>query len=1523
MNETQKRIAHYTKILPKMKERIIAVALLLAISIAMATTVSFAWLVLSKAPEVTGVSTTIAANGNLEIALATGNRDTLTAPGASQVGDSKLELLRRNVTWGNLINLTDPAYGLDNLVLRPAQLNDTALLTSPLYGAVYSADGRIEKLTSNFSYTAWVPAQGTIPAHFGISNQLGVRAISSIKRELMGFQGEYVAMREAAAVANVLAGNAFIKITENTDWMNSLAIMMGTHMTATLNYEEQYINASVKQEDIENLIAMYDAFIEAYKLEAQAMANSLNMQQYLAWGGDKTKYTPITDTEILATTITTNDYTLSANGKILKISNLKRFIADYKMLNTDLEALKVISAGGDYRWTASGLKTIIAHLVDINKCMVDGQTVTALMNSFTSNPVSALGYRNKEVSCVITNGVLYNFEQRVGTTMKVSPNSNGKTGLPVTAKMYVNTMNLGEQVATIYATITTSATKPAEYTQDLTYGDSLNTGADDEAGDAVAQDTYGLAVDFWVRTNAQSTYLILEGNVLTREEERDAMGKDSNGQEVNLYTLTRTETIENEDGSTGSVPITYDLYQVTTKNDAGEDVVTWYLHDNHSVFTMEEGDPAPVQKKETITIVTGYEGENRVWDNNALLNPDATTQGTGSCYVYYADTPEDQARSLRLLEAFNIAFVDQDGKLLATAKMDTEHYFAESGRVTVPLVLEDSAIKLDETQYAITALEKNVPMLVTALVYLDGTQLTNDEVLAAADIQGQLNIQFGSSADLNAVQNEELATKERSVSASVSKTTFDYDTATEPMTTTVTVNVTGDQPSTVTAFFLRRINDAQGSREEVMTFTKGEGGTWTADHTFTSPGNYVLRSVMLDGVEYDLPMSDATPLPEVTVTGFTIKSLLVQKANNARHVDIMTAAGSSSVNVSLSFATNDPDKMPSSVAGRFLREDGTAANIAFTYNPTTGMWEGKTTFVTSGDYTLRYLVLNGEYVELPDTLWHTATVNLGMKVAVYTTSPTTFLYKPGDWKDDDGNLTEEGLKKTNLGMQVIIMNNAGDEMLGLSGVKLRYGKTGTGVAAKGFDVDLTWNAASGYYEGNFLSKVGMYSFLNVSVGSNTITNATISPSFMIISPEPPVFEEDVSAAYQFVPERNAAMKVYIKNCEAATVNAILSHSTNSGTKEVTVPGTLSAINEESAVATWVFNLPKDQAQDGVWTIKELRLSDVYDTDGTEYTAENPLIFDLTGKAVSSKVVETVKVTISSLSNKEFGKTNGAVTASFMTQHTLPGLTVVITDYNGDPIGVTKADGTFTSYVSDVKMSYTYGNDSATYGGYTSASLTAAVANFAMQLNPQADNKTFSGAPVTVQYAGSYSPTLTFSVSSNGNQTVTVTRTAENMGDSAPSFTVSSVTPSVKITAAHYASKSGGNSTFTNGETTVYYKEGTETSCGITYYNYTPADVTLTLSGYGNATSAWMNFTTSNSDGKVHLYEASQKDDGTSTNQYTWSGNGTCIRYMGWWESKTGTDEKAPAGTLTTKSLVLTHGKIEFTVPITIIINNPN
>ena len=66
-----------------------AMIVLLVIGAIMATTVSFAWVTLSVNPEVSGVNTSIASNGNLEIALATGPQQ----PGATQIGDGDKAML--------------------------------------------------------------------------------------------------------------------------------------------------------------------------------------------------------------------------------------------------------------------------------------------------------------------------------------------------------------------------------------------------------------------------------------------------------------------------------------------------------------------------------------------------------------------------------------------------------------------------------------------------------------------------------------------------------------------------------------------------------------------------------------------------------------------------------------------------------------------------------------------------------------------------------------------------------------------------------------------------------------------------------------------------------------------------------------------------------------------------------------------------------------------------------------------------------------------------------------------------------------------------------------------------------------------------------------------------------------------------------------------------------------------------------------------------------------------------------------
>ena len=1356
MNDTQKQIKKYKGMLPHLKEKVAAVSVLLAMSATMLTTVSFAWLALSQSPEVSGAHTAIASNGNLEIALATGTMSEWIAPNASQVGDSGLVLDQRNITWGNLINLSDPIYGLDNLVLRPALLNKSDLLRSPLYGAVYGKDGRIEKLTSNFGFASWVPSDGVTAGYFNISDQLGVRAISSTKLDsnVGPYATKYQLMKTAAVDANATAGDAYIAITNNEAWMPSLATLMGTYMTVRMNPSSDDMdirNPSVAPEDVENLRDMFGAFVDAFELEAEALAKLANFQLFVINGGDDSKYVPYTG----ETLMTKTQAQLKAQGiQITNFTGTNSFVSDYNKLIINYEKLVDLANQGTIKWfeefdaddsskNKSTLQSIVNDLVAVGQCTVQVVGSSAEPVKIDSLGASnAMGYLDKSCNAVITNGLLNRFEERTGQHMQVGKNYNNGKGLTIKATVHRSIIKTD---GTVYAIITTNAGNNSLFSADLKYAEGLNTG---DVGSVVAKDTYGLAVDLWVRTNAAGSYLTLQGNVLTKEEEVQVMGQDAEGNEVEIYALTLT------DPNDSSVTYTIDLYK-------NGDV--WYNAQTHDEYTLEEGQ-TPNKKKEIIKTVIGYEGANRVWDESAGLSVNSTTQGSGSCYVYYADTPEDQARSLALLSQLRVAFVAGDGTLLAEAYLDTANYFAENGKVIVPLVLDPTSCKNLGTDaegnsiYAITALEQNVATRISAIVYLDGAELENDDVLSSSDIQGQLNIQFGSTTNLQHFENEKLKLSEIKFSASILEgSSFDYDKVVGDMLTKVGVTIDGDQPKTVTAFFLRMISDTQGSREKEMTFTYNESTKrWEATHKFTAPGNYIIRSIQLDGIEYDLNQEN---LPQVTINGFTIESLTWAYGNQPAQV--MTADSSVTESVSVKFASDDVDKMPKTVVGQFVRKsDQAVASVKFTYNPTTAIWEGDVSFVSSGEYTLTYLVLDGKHNTLPEGMQKTITIYIGMKVAVYTKSPIEFKYEGSSMPDD----------RQNLYMQVRIMDDTGAPMLGQTNVTLQYKMKGSSLTENGMYTELTWNASSGYYEGAFKSKVGMYEFSSVSVGGNMITRDTTSPEFMIISPEPPSFDSGNTPDYQYAPDPTtnpAKLSVLLENADALPyIRAVVTK--NGVEQEEWLEGTL-------ASGSWVFYLPiaSDGGQDGVWAIKEIRIAGVFSKEGVLYTEENPLIFDMTNKSgVSSTVVSKVKVSFTKPTNLNvvFGKDGNTVTGTFLQSYDITGITAVLTDNDGNPI---------RGIGDEVKLIYNYDGNTSEMGGYTSNAVTATTGIMTITLKKSDDGETFvQSSEQSIQYAGKYElSALTFSVGGN-----TTTKNDNNTIAAAPKYEVWSVKPSVTISS---------------------------------------------------------------------------------------------------------------------------------------------
>lgn len=135
----------------QVKAKLMSAVALLLVSAILLSTSTYAWFVLSTAPEVSEMKTTAGANGALAIALqstdaTSGQRvEEIT----NRVGDSGSDAA--NTTWGGLVDLTDK-YGLEKISLSPARLNvdtKTGMIQkgTPLSIPQFGADGRISALT--------------------------------------------------------------------------------------------------------------------------------------------------------------------------------------------------------------------------------------------------------------------------------------------------------------------------------------------------------------------------------------------------------------------------------------------------------------------------------------------------------------------------------------------------------------------------------------------------------------------------------------------------------------------------------------------------------------------------------------------------------------------------------------------------------------------------------------------------------------------------------------------------------------------------------------------------------------------------------------------------------------------------------------------------------------------------------------------------------------------------------------------------------------------------------------------------------------------------------------------------------------------------------------------------------------------------------------------------------------------------------------------------------------------------------
>lgn len=489
------------------KTKLMAAICMLLVSSIMMVSTTYAWFTLSTAPEVTGISTAVGANGNLEMALMPKNGQTSSI--TSNVGDSMAHTTvpAANVTWGNLVDLSDSGYGLDKIALYPAQLNapDGMLSANPLSTPVYGADGRVSELkastiTGTFDGTKFVEK---ITDNGNLINAMGVRAVgtsSTLTDRELAYRALMSEASSAGAMAQKTASSA---LSANGNTLANVAINHATKENATITPGER-----------SSMLAICTALLGNDTTTGSLDYIETALKQYIAAHNVATA-SDSSYADMQAAILKADLATLTA-GSV-----------------TSEKATYNITLPTDVATMITKLNTAIANVTEAQKILTDLGEQT----SYEWDDVNGALYKLADPDAMEVNGIPVN-EIKVGDNMSTLVSAVMGEGLKLSlgtgsgvfadiadfAGDYSCTINIdqikygGLEVADVPATMSTKTTvSPAYLSQASTNTAKFTAGSAGDSNAATAiTDYYGYIIDLAFRTNVAGSYLQLQADAVDR-----------------------------------------------------------------------------------------------------------------------------------------------------------------------------------------------------------------------------------------------------------------------------------------------------------------------------------------------------------------------------------------------------------------------------------------------------------------------------------------------------------------------------------------------------------------------------------------------------------------------------------------------------------------------------------------------------------------------------------------------------------------------------------------------------------------------------------------------------------------------------------------------------------------------------------------------------------------------------------------------------------------------------------------------
>ena len=513
------------------KSKLMAAICMLLVSSIMMVSTTYAWFTLSTAPEVTGINTAVGANGNLEIALLP--KDGQTASISTAVGDSTKPIEQKNVTWGNLVDLSDGSiYGLDGITLYPAALNGTyadgesgalrtvvaeSLLMTPTYGG----DGRVAELVANTS-TGYYDAT---EKDFYPNADMGVRAIGTAS----GMTARQLAYRNARSAGNTAASQAKTtasnSLNSNGSTLANIAIKKGTGST---NFNMADLNSMKNIVDdllgVEGKTGALQYIETAYKQYILAYAASAQVEVVMA-GEAEAEIQPWQTVEgMMDGTLAELQSNLATAGISSLPGALTTAIGKYNTTLTNVGSartqLNTLIEKGQDTYTWSEISNVLSLLADPDNMQVNGIKAGEIMQGDNmSNLVNSVASGGLRVSMATGGGVYADIADQCGDY----------TASVVIEEVSYNGLTLKNMTARME---TASSQKPAYL---AAIGTAVEVAGAPASGNSTNQpitDMFGYVIDLAFRTNAADSNLLLQQEAVDRiysdNANEETMGHGSN-----------------------------------------------------------------------------------------------------------------------------------------------------------------------------------------------------------------------------------------------------------------------------------------------------------------------------------------------------------------------------------------------------------------------------------------------------------------------------------------------------------------------------------------------------------------------------------------------------------------------------------------------------------------------------------------------------------------------------------------------------------------------------------------------------------------------------------------------------------------------------------------------------------------------------------------------------------------------------------------------------------------------------------